>query len=159
MSLGEKLPSLKPIFVYGTLMVGCRNYNRSLFRYSEKVEPATTCGMLFHLDEKNYPAMILEGEDMVHGEVHWVRDFEQCIDELDAIENFEDDRNASYIEYNREEITVKLNGRTLVMPSYIYNRTGVYNYGDKLIAIADGNWKKFLADNGLSCKSHYQANH
>ena len=154
---GEKLPDLKPIFVYGTLMVGCRNYNRSLYRYSELVEEATTCGMLFHLDEKNYPAMILEGEDLVLGEVHWVSDYERCIDELDAIENYEDDRNPQYNEYNRTDITVSIGGEEMTMPSYIYNRKGVYNYGDKLIAIADGNWKKFLADNNLSCRSKYQS--
>lgn len=149
----EPLHNHIPIFVYGTLMEGCRNYRRALFRYSKKMEIAKTRGTLYHLKDKGYPALIIKGDPFVMGEVHWIEQelFEQAIDEFDAIENFEMGRERIN-EYNREFIEVLLaDGTTKQMQCYIYNECSNYNQKDKRILVESGDWKEYLAKHHLGC--------
>ena len=131
-------------------MVGCRNYRRALQRYSLKSWPATAKGVLYHLGEKNYPAMILAGEDTIVGEVHEINACPACVDELDGIENYEAGREA-WNEYNREMIEVHYDGKVETMVAYIYNPGGIYNRHDTLVRIPEGDWRLYLKEHDLTC--------
>ena len=55
------------IFVYGTLLEGCRNYLRYLDGHVHQIMPAYVKGTLYSLKGRDYPAL-LPGSDFIHGE-------------------------------------------------------------------------------------------
>lgn len=86
------------IFVYGTLMENFRNYNKFLKPFIYHVQKASTKGKLYHLINKDCPALV-EGEDTILGEViSFIDDKNQSIlKNLDNLEEyFEDSTELMY---------------------------------------------------------------
>lgn len=77
------------IFVYGTLKVG--GYFSKLFdRKRLWSQPATIKGTLY--DVGGIPGLSLEGENIVHGELHLYKDFSFVIKHMDFIEGYSANR-------------------------------------------------------------------
>lgn len=55
------------LFTYGTLTTASESPGRELLRSCRRVGPAVVAGTLYHAGE--YPALLLSGDDAVHGEV------------------------------------------------------------------------------------------
>lgn len=143
-----------PIFVYGTLIKDCRNYKKSLEGNIIKTQQATTTGKLFHIENKNYPALLLDGTDTICGQVHWIlkEDYERIMKVVNQIEKYVEDTKKEN-EYNKEFIDVLVDDKTIKIECYIYNPLSKYNKEDKLIYISYGDWLKYLKENNLSCKA------
>ena len=75
------------IFVYGSLMEGFFNSEKALKGKVEKRIKAKTKGRLYHLIEKEYPALV-DGEDVVYGELLIMKDLENILPILDEIEKY-----------------------------------------------------------------------
>lgn len=75
------------IFVYGTLMMGFRNFDRYLRGKVIEIQPACIRGELYHLGLHDCPA-IVDGNDLVYGEVVSFEDDDTCT-VLNAIDHFE----------------------------------------------------------------------
>lgn len=83
------------IFVYGTLMENFGNYNKFLSDYVVNIQRAYTKGILYHLKNKECPALI-EGDETIFGEVITFVDNEKH-SVLKSIDNLEE-----YFEGNPE---------------------------------------------------------
>ena len=70
------------IFVYGTLRKGMYNYDQYLKDKQSFRKYGYIKGKLMSLKGQKYPAFLLEGDDMVLGEIHEVDD--EFIKVLDA---------------------------------------------------------------------------
>ena len=96
----------KKIFVYGSLRTGFFNYNKYLLGKVSNAQDGKVKGKLYHMTHKGYPALI-EGDDVVVGEIMTLNDFESVIIPMDKMENYygvNDSRN----EYNRVVMDVEL---------------------------------------------------
>ena len=60
-----------PIFVYGTLMVGERNYIDVLHKNLTHYEDAKVKGKLYYYKKEDYPALI-KGENWIEGQLFYV---------------------------------------------------------------------------------------
>ncbi len=94
------------------------------------VAPARHRGTLFaHADD--YPALVLDGETRIHGELHRFRDVEAMLREADEIEGFEGFDRAGSLFLRR---AIEVQGQ----------RAWVYLWaGDTagLVPIASGSWR------------------
>ena len=86
------------IFVYGTLRLGMYNYDQYLKDKNSFRQFAYVKGKLMTLKGKNYPALLLEGSDMVRGEIHEVDS--KFIGVLDELESYFGENNTDN-EYNK----------------------------------------------------------
>lgn len=107
------------IFVYGTLLKGCRNYERYLKDHVFSIQDGYVKGILYTIKGKDYPAL-LHGERMIHGEI---LDIEPSVlpilDELEGYYGINDPRN----EYEKIESKIYDASETLIaeLPVYFYN--------------------------------------
>lgn len=76
---------MKRMFVYGTLRVGMRNYEKYYKEYDSFRSYGYVKGDLHKINGKDYPALT-EGDRMVLGEIHEVPD--QVQEEVDLMEGF-----------------------------------------------------------------------
>ena len=117
----------KKIFVYGSLRTGFFNY---------------------HMPHKGYPALI-EGEDVVTGEIMTLNDFEDVMIPMDKMENYygvNDKRN----EYNRIVMDVELSdGSKESCYVYYYAMNDKEDFEKNSIYINKGDWKKFMLKQSL----------
>lgn len=65
---------MERIFVYGSLREGMYNYDLYLKSENTFRRYAYVKGTLFTIQSKPYPALLLEGDDMIIGEIHEVSD-------------------------------------------------------------------------------------
>lgn len=78
---------VRQVFVYGTLKRGfSRYYLPTLMRLRRRVEPAELAGALYDLG--TYPGLKLEGEGVVHGEIHLFDQIAQVLRTLDVLEGY-----------------------------------------------------------------------
>ena len=77
----------KKIFVYGSLRTGFFNYNKYLLGKVSEAQVGKVKGKLYHMPHKGYPAL-LEGDDVVIGEVMTLNDFENVMIPMDKMENY-----------------------------------------------------------------------
>ena len=109
----------KKIFVYGSLRTGFYNYDKYLKGKVNDAKLGKVKGKLYHMPHKGYPAL-LEGEDIVIGEVMTIENFEEVMIPMDEMENYygvNDSRN----EYNRIVMDVELeDGKTESCYVYYY---------------------------------------
>ena len=77
-------PTVKHLFVYGTLMSGQSRFTQ-LERYVCSQQQASVRGELHHLG--GYPGMKL-GDGVVHGQLMELENVEACLERMDAIEGF-----------------------------------------------------------------------
>ena len=114
------------IFVYGTLRKGMYNYDLYLKGKNSFRRFGYVKGKLMTLKEKKYPALLLEGNTLILGEVHEV-DF-KFIDVLDELESYFGENNPSN-EYNKVICDIyDINGKIIDrIPVYVYNADNMEN--------------------------------
>ena len=133
----------KKIFVYGSLRTGFYNYDKYLKGKVKDAKLGKVKGKLYHMPHKGYPAL-LEGEDVVIGEVMTVKNFEEVMIPMDEMENYygaNDSRN----EYNRIVMDVELeNGETESCYCYYYAMNDEEVFNKNSIYIKNGDWANFM---------------
>lgn len=86
------------IFVYGTLRKGMYNYDLYLKDKNSFRSYGYVKGTLMTLKDRKYPALLLEGNDYILGEIHEVdEEFVSSLDDLECYFGENDIRN----EYNK----------------------------------------------------------
>lgn len=99
------MKDINHVFVYGTLKAG-RPLDREMFaKLRRKVQDARTSGAIYSLGP--YPAVRLDEEGTIHGEVHEFRsaDMKAIVAIMDGIEGYSPDRPEDRNLYNRRVIT------------------------------------------------------
>lgn len=108
------------IFVYGTLRKGMYNYDQYLKNKQSFREYGYVKGKLMSLKGHKYPAFLLEGDDMVLGEIHEVDD--EFIKVLDVLESYFSENNPNN-EYNKIICDIYDENEMIIeqIPVYVYN--------------------------------------
>lgn len=108
------------IFVYGTLRKEMYNYDQYLKDKQSFREYGYIKGKLMSLKGRKYPAFLLEGNDMVLGEIHEVDD--EFIKVLDVLESYFGENNPNN-EYNKIVCDIYDDNETIIeqIPVYVYN--------------------------------------
>lgn len=126
------------IFVYGTLRKGMYNYDFYLKDKDSFRKYGYVRGKLMTLKGKKYPALLLEGNALVLGEIHEVDS--EFIDVLDGLESYFGESNPDN-EYNKVICGIyDIDGKVIdQIPVYVYNISNVENAGllDKVIECSD----------------------
>lgn len=126
------------IFVYGTLRLGMYNYDQYLKDKNSFRQFAYVKGKLMTLKGKNYPALLLEGSDMVRGEIHEVDS--KFIGVLDELESYFGENNTDN-EYNKVFCDIYDDNNKVIdrIPVYVYNTGNNENVQllDKVIECGD----------------------
>lgn len=92
------------VFVYGTLKVG-GFFSKRFDDYRLSSKEATTKGTMFD-SGSSYPAVVLEGDDTITGEVHEYSNKSEVELRMDYIEGFGGSNDSPGNLYNKYEITV-----------------------------------------------------
>lgn len=131
------------LFVYGTLMEGYRNYDKYLKGKVIDKKHAYTFGELYHLINKNCPAMIT-GKNIINGEVLSFYDDDKLtlLKKMDLMEEYFE--NSPTVMYEREKIKVYYNENSedLVF-AYIFMNKDLLQKNNS-IYIKDGNWGRYM---------------
>lgn len=138
-----------PLFTYGSLMKDLFNYQKYLNgKVKGKPRAARIKGKLFHMNEKQYPAL-LSGPDWVYGEIFELSDFQQDISSVDRLENYYgvgDKRN----EYERQIVEVEVFdettgsfSRTENVYCYLYVVANDPRFHQHSLYLEDGNWRSY----------------
>ena len=133
----------KKIFVYGSLRTGFYNYDKYLKGKVNDAILGKVKGKLYHMPHKGYPAL-LEGEDIVIGEVMTIKNFEEVMVPMDEMENYygaNDSRN----EYNRIVMDVELeDGKIESCYVYYYAMNDEEVFSKNSIYINNGDWASYM---------------
>lgn len=132
------------LFVYGTLMEDFCNFNKYLLNSTAQIKRAYVYGKLYHLIDKECPALI-EGSDKVVGEVITIVDDDDntVVNSVDELERYFKG-NKSSIVYTREETKVYYeNGEIEILGAYILKDRKLLSK-DNSIYIPNGDWRYFL---------------
>lgn len=133
----------KKIFVYGSLRTGFYNYDKYLKGKVNDAILGKVKGKLYHMPHKGYPAL-LEGEDIVIGEVMTLKNFEEVMVPMDEMENYygvNDSRN----EYNRIVMDVELeDGKIESCYVYYYAMNDEEVFSKNSIYINNGDWASYM---------------
>lgn len=110
---------MQKIFVYGTLLKGCRNYRKYLEDHVGQIQSAYVRGTLYSIKNKDYPAL-LEGNDFIAGEIMEIDD--SLCDVLDRLEGFRCNGDLMN-EYNKKTVWIyDLDFQPIIqLPVYFYN--------------------------------------
>lgn len=131
------------IFVYGSLMEGFFNSEKALKGKVEKRIKATTKGRLYHLVDKGYPALV-DGEDVIYGELLIVKDLLRVLPVLDEIEHYYGEENENN-EYNRVKMEARsIDGYRVVAYVYKYNCDDIERCKERIEYIPNGDWKAYM---------------
>lgn len=124
---------MKKFFVYGTLKEGGR-LSGPVVRFREgDIKKATIVGTMFSV-HGSYPAVVLEGNNIIHGELHEYD--EQAVPIMDQIEGY-GGPDCPHNLYNRGEVEVTLeDGTKDVATVYTFARPT-----NDLKVIGEGVWK------------------
>jgi len=137
----EKEP--KRLFVYGSLMKGFFNHEKSLEGKVLSCIPGKVHGILYHQSLKGYPAMV-KGEGWVKGELLELDEFDRLILLCDRLEGFIGPGNSSN-EYERLVSPVKLeNGDETSAQVYWYVRHDLGSPDNPAIPVPSGDWRVFM---------------
>lgn len=135
----------KKIFVYGSLREGFFNYDKYLSGKVSNITLATVKGKLYHMPHKGYPAL-LDGEDVVIGEIMEMKDFYKDIIAMDEMEGYVSAEDTSLNEYTRTVMIVK-NLETNQEESvyvYKYEEFNTEDFESHAIYLPHGDWKKYM---------------
>lgn len=111
-----------PVFVYGTLRPGQKNYPRYLQGRTLREHSATVCGRLYLVDDGGYP-YLTSGNGRVFGEVVELRPehYREALRELDELEEY-DPRDEEHSVYLRRKTEATLeDGERLTAWVYYWN--------------------------------------
>jgi gamma-glutamylcyclotransferase (GGCT)/AIG2-like uncharacterized protein YtfP len=139
---------LKILFVYGSLLEGCFNYNKILKGKVVSNIPGKIRGILYHQKYKGYPALTL-GDRWVYGELLEFKNFDEQIVSCDKLENYFAPGHPDN-EYDRRVSEISLeNKETLLAWVYWYARNDLKSDENPVIYIPSGNWREFMCRNIL----------
>ena len=123
MTFSENLP----VFVYGTLRPGQKNYSRYLRGRTLRERPAAVCGRLFFMDDGGYP-YLTAGREGVVGELMEIspEHYDAVLRGLDELEEYDhlDEEHSVYLRRKTEVILE--DGERVTAWTYYWNgpRTG-----------------------------------
>jgi gamma-glutamylcyclotransferase (GGCT)/AIG2-like uncharacterized protein YtfP len=102
-----------PVFVYGTLRPGEKNFSRYLQGSSLRQAPATIAGELFYVADGGYP-YLLPGPGRVQGELIDIdpSSYSEVLRRLDALEEYDPANEAGSV-YLRRPAAVRLEDGTI----------------------------------------------
>ncbi|SDI06093.1 gamma-glutamylcyclotransferase family protein [Alteribacillus bidgolensis] len=115
-----------PVFVYGTLRHGLRNYQSYLNGRTEKEVPATTKGRMVCVENGSFPCLFPEGNNIIQGELMYISDeiFPEVLKDLDWVEGY-DEADLENSMYERKVVTVEnKNGEKVEAFIYYWNVNG-----------------------------------
>jgi gamma-glutamylcyclotransferase (GGCT)/AIG2-like uncharacterized protein YtfP len=136
---------LVKLFVYGTLMKDFCNYNKYLLYNTVEIKKAYVYGRLYHLIDKECPALI-EGTDKVFGEVITIADDDNktIVSRVDELEKYFKGDNITIV-YTREETKVYYEtGDIELLGAYILKDRKLLSK-ENSIYIPSGDWRQFLS--------------
>ena len=95
-----------PLFVYGTLLPGERNYPRFLAGRTQSETPASVSGELWWVAEEDYP-YLCRGDELIHGYLVSIVDqfYSATVRAIDLLEDFHPDHPSASL-YQRRSIEV-----------------------------------------------------
>ncbi|EJP6473949.1 gamma-glutamylcyclotransferase [Clostridium botulinum] len=137
------------LFVYGSLREGFFNFDKYIKDQIILRKLGKIKGTLYHMPNKGYPA-VLKGNEEVIGEIIELKNWNENIKSLDAMENYISDGNKNN-EYNRELVEVEIienedKGKKLKAFAYLYNMNDEDVFNKNSIYISHGDWKKFMLE-------------
>lgn len=115
------------VFVYGTLKVGGRLAG-SFDSLRLSVKKGTIKGSMFGVGN-SFPAIRLNGDGIIHGEVHEYRDARSVMAHMDIVEGYSGTTEKRNL-YNRVIVEVKTDENTVICSTYEFN--GVTNKYNKI---------------------------
>ena len=134
---------IRRLFVYGSLMKGFHNYKKSLEGKVISYIPGKVQGILYHQDNKGYPAAI-PGKGWVKGEYLELADFENIIMLCDEIEQYEGP-GCPDNEYERRTSVIELeNGESGLAQIYWYARKDLGREENPATLIPSGDWREYM---------------
>lgn len=87
---------------------------------------------------------MVEGEDVVYGEVIWVKSFDEVVKELDTLENYtQADKETS--QYMRVVQPIDVGGCKVEAYVYRYNAKAKRNQEDQLNPVPKGAWRSYMS--------------
>ena len=131
-----------PIFVYGTLMVGERNYIGILLDNLVKHEKASVKGELYYYRKEDYPALA-DGTHTVAGQLFYVKQLDQVFKPLDEIEGYLAPNHPENM-YDRKILDVKTaSGEIKKAYAYVINPRLLKHEGEEFTLMTPRCWKTF----------------
>jgi len=108
-----------PLFVYGTLRPGEKNYLRFLAGRTSRTSPASVSGRLYFVVDGGYP-YLLPGEDTVRGDLIELapRHYESTLRRIDRLEEY-DPRDEDGSIYLRRRVRARVAGGK-VQTAWVY---------------------------------------
>jgi len=125
------------VFVYGTLKVG-GHFAEQFDKFRLNSFDAMIYGTLFSVNDQ-FPAVILGGDNLVHGEVHSYRNGRSVLAAMDAIEGCmnPEEKHDPFNMFNRSTVIAMFEDDDAEVPATIYT----WNLElDGLEIIEDGKW-------------------
>lgn len=149
-SPGRAQEAPQRLFVYGTLMEGFYNYDKSLRGKVRSRVPARVRGVLYHQTLKGYPAMT-PGSGWVTGELLELEDFDRIVEISDEIEGFlgeghkdnEYDRRLTEVEFDTGLVTPEFE-KTILAWVYWYARPDLGTPANPAELVPSGDWRDFM---------------
>ncbi len=131
-----------PIFVYGTLMVGERNYIDILHENLIEHEEASVKGELYYYRKEDYPALA-DGTHTVKGQLFYVKNISEVLKPVDIIEGFIAPNHPENM-YDRKIIDVKTaSGEMKKAYAYVINPRLLRHEPDEFILMDIPCWRTF----------------
>ena len=131
-----------PIFVYGTLMVGERNYIDVLHKNLTHYEDAKVKGKLYYYKKEDYPAL-MKGEHWIDGQLFYVNQLHDVLKPLDQIEGYISDNHPNNM-YDREVIEViTKTGKSQLAYVYRISPNLFQQQQHEFSLISESSWKMF----------------
>lgn len=136
---------MKKIFVYGTLRRGMYNYNIYLKDEDSFRGYGYIKGCLLSIRRRMYPGFILEGNDMVLGEIHEID--EEKLELIDKLEGYISKGNV-HNEYNKVICDILDENQNIIdhLPVYVFNMDNEKNIGALDEVIVSGDYVKYARD-------------
>jgi gamma-glutamylcyclotransferase (GGCT)/AIG2-like uncharacterized protein YtfP len=137
------------LFVYGSLMEGFFNYEKTFSGSVLSRTPARVRGILYHQTRKGYPAMI-PGANWVQGEFLELDDFCRLLAVSDDLENYHE--GTADNEYERRLSAVELLPQRIPAFAYIYwyARNDLGTGENPVELIPSGDWRGYMTHSYLS---------
>ncbi len=131
-----------PVFVYGTLRPGEKNYPRYLGGRTSRERPGTIRGELYFVRDGGYP-YVAEGDSIVRGDVMEIDPalYHQTLRALDELEEYDPENEAESV-YLRRRTAVRLDdGADVIAWTYYWNCPQIV--GER---VESGDFKKLKAE-------------
>ncbi len=112
-----------PVFVYGTLRRGQKNYGRFLEGRTCREIEAEAPGILFYETDGGHP-YVIPGEGKVAGELMFLASdtYAETLEQLDALENYDPNREEESLYIRRRCLVFPRSGGVITAWMYFWNR-------------------------------------